>query len=337
MEPRLQNATVAFDAERLEPTFRLEYGHPGPSHALTIGQRLGLPPEVIARARDARRRRGPPARSPPGHAGGADAGGRGAGRAGRPPRGGGGERRSRAPSGGRAPRTEARRAPARGGAAGLGAPGRCAPPRGSGARAPEERRGRRRRAAQEAYRRLRAAEATLQPVPVKSDEPAPPGEVQLRGLGLRGRVVAEADGLVTVQAGSLTVRVARSEIEPPWAAAQTPGPAVSLPVAGGRRSGAPPPRPHVGRGARGGREVPRRRGAGGTSGDPAGPRQGDGGAPARGGRVSSRTSPGRRVPPRRAVGRRRGGHGRGARGRRATEGLARRRGARAIPGRRASR
>src|SRR5262249_57190648 len=50
-DPRLQNATVAFDAERLEPTFRLEYGHPGPSHALTIGARLGLPADVIARAR----------------------------------------------------------------------------------------------------------------------------------------------------------------------------------------------------------------------------------------------------------------------------------------------
>src|SRR5262249_38443631 len=37
---------------------------------------------------------------------------------------------------------------------------------------------------------------------------------QLRGLGLRGRIVAEADGRVTVQAGHLTVKVARSEIEP---------------------------------------------------------------------------------------------------------------------------
>src|SRR5207244_71322 len=50
-EPRLANATVAFDTERLEPAFRLEYGHPGPSFALTIGARLGLPPTVIARAR----------------------------------------------------------------------------------------------------------------------------------------------------------------------------------------------------------------------------------------------------------------------------------------------
>jgi DNA mismatch repair protein MutS2 len=71
----------------------------------------------------------------------------------------------------------------------------------------------------------------LQPVPAASDEPTPPGEVQLRGLGLRGRVVAEAGGLVTVQAGSLTVRVARSEIEPVTGGrAKTPGTSVSLPV-----------------------------------------------------------------------------------------------------------
>ncbi|HLE83752.1 MAG TPA: endonuclease MutS2, partial [Thermoanaerobaculia bacterium] len=51
VEPRCRNASVAFDAERLEPTFRLEYGRPGPSYTLTIGERLGLPAAVIARAR----------------------------------------------------------------------------------------------------------------------------------------------------------------------------------------------------------------------------------------------------------------------------------------------
>ena len=78
VEPRLQNATVAFDAERLEPTFRLEYGHPGPSHALTIAERLGLPAEVIARARAARRRGEPPDRDAARRAGGAHARRRGA-------------------------------------------------------------------------------------------------------------------------------------------------------------------------------------------------------------------------------------------------------------------
>ncbi len=51
LTPRCRNASVAFDAERLEPAFRLEYGRPGPSYALTIGERLGLPAPVIARAR----------------------------------------------------------------------------------------------------------------------------------------------------------------------------------------------------------------------------------------------------------------------------------------------
>ncbi|MBI2468513.1 MAG: endonuclease MutS2, partial [Candidatus Rokubacteria bacterium] len=51
LEPRMTNAAVAFDAERLEPTFRLEYGRPGPSYALTIAERLGLSAPVVARAR----------------------------------------------------------------------------------------------------------------------------------------------------------------------------------------------------------------------------------------------------------------------------------------------
>jgi DNA mismatch repair protein MutS2 len=92
----------------------------------------------------------------------------------------------------------------------------------------------RRREAQEAYRRLRAAEAALQPVRAVADTPAPHGptaEVQLRGLGVRGRVVGEADGLVTVQAGRLTMRVARSEIEPASSGvAPAPGSGVSVPT-----------------------------------------------------------------------------------------------------------
>src|SRR5262249_18813788 len=51
-DPRLVNASVAFDAGQLAPTFRLEYGRPGPSYALTIGERLGLPSAVITRARE---------------------------------------------------------------------------------------------------------------------------------------------------------------------------------------------------------------------------------------------------------------------------------------------
>src|SRR3990167_8676763 len=48
--PRARNASVEFDAERLEPTFRLVYDRPGQSYALAIGARLGLPPALIARA-----------------------------------------------------------------------------------------------------------------------------------------------------------------------------------------------------------------------------------------------------------------------------------------------
>jgi DNA mismatch repair protein MutS2 len=231
VEPRLQNATVAFDAERLEPTFRLEYGHPGPSHALTIGRRLGLPAEVIARARthvgeesrrleallatlEARTRdaeaRGALAARREAEAARALAGAQAAAeRAGTEAR----ELRRAAEQQAQALLADTRRQ--------VGQELDRLKTDAAGGR----------RAAQEAYRRLRAAEAMLQPVPAASDEPTPPGEVQLRGLGLRGRVVAEAGGLVTVQAGSLTVRVARSEIEPVTGGrAKTPGTSVSLPV-----------------------------------------------------------------------------------------------------------
>jgi DNA mismatch repair protein MutS2 len=214
VEPRLQNATVAFDAERLEPTFRLEYGHPGPSHALTIGERLGLPAEIIARARahvgeESRRLETLLATL---------------------------EARTReaAVRGALAARREAEATEALAGAklaadrAGTEARElkRVAEQEAQALLADARRRvgqeldrlksdeANRRREAQDAYRRLRAAEATLQPAPAAGAEPAPLGEVQLRGLGIRGRVVEEADGRVTVQAGRLTVKVARSEIEP---------------------------------------------------------------------------------------------------------------------------
>ena len=48
--PRARNASVEFDTATLAPTFRLRYGQPGQSYALTIAARLGLGPELIARA-----------------------------------------------------------------------------------------------------------------------------------------------------------------------------------------------------------------------------------------------------------------------------------------------
>lgn len=49
-----RNASVEFDTARLAPTYRLVYDRPGQSYALTIGARLGLPPELIERAQSYR-------------------------------------------------------------------------------------------------------------------------------------------------------------------------------------------------------------------------------------------------------------------------------------------
>jgi DNA mismatch repair protein MutS2 len=229
VDPRLTNATVAFDPERLAPTFRLEYGHPGPSYALTIGERLGLPPAVIARARAhlteegrrveglladlARRERDAEVRSAEAARREAEA------------RAAAGEarealRRAELEAGRlrREAQTEAR--------ALLAEARRQAGHELDRLRATEATR----REAQAAYHRLRAAEAALAPAPAgRPPEGLPaeagaagPREVQLRGLGLRGRVVAEDDAMVTVQAGRLTVRVAKHEVEP--TAGGGPGP-----------------------------------------------------------------------------------------------------------------
>ncbi|MFK5926051.1 MAG: endonuclease MutS2 [Desulfuromusa sp.] len=46
----IENAAVEFDPETLAPTYRLRYGIPGASSALTTASRLGLPPQVLQRA-----------------------------------------------------------------------------------------------------------------------------------------------------------------------------------------------------------------------------------------------------------------------------------------------
>lgn len=46
-DPRFANASVGFDLERMEPTFRLHLGVPGSSGALAVARRMGLPGKVV--------------------------------------------------------------------------------------------------------------------------------------------------------------------------------------------------------------------------------------------------------------------------------------------------
>jgi DNA mismatch repair protein MutS2 len=49
-EPRVVNASLQFDAERLAPTYRLTKGVPGRSYGIAIARRLGIPEGILATA-----------------------------------------------------------------------------------------------------------------------------------------------------------------------------------------------------------------------------------------------------------------------------------------------
>ncbi|MBC8460618.1 MAG: Smr/MutS family protein [Deltaproteobacteria bacterium] len=51
LNQRTMNASVKFDTDKNRPTFKIEYGSPGISHALVIARNIGMPESILERAR----------------------------------------------------------------------------------------------------------------------------------------------------------------------------------------------------------------------------------------------------------------------------------------------
>lgn len=51
-DPRMQNAAVEFDLDRMQPVYKLHIGFPGRSYAIDVASRLGIPSSIVQRARE---------------------------------------------------------------------------------------------------------------------------------------------------------------------------------------------------------------------------------------------------------------------------------------------